>query len=129
MNFLFKIIVTEQELQEGVFNMPLKYKDANVLCFIREITDLDNYLDRSKAFRFIDQKPNKIEVDDDKNKSVRRLRNKLKAHLAGTNTREYKVTWKDPEGIDPEFHDSYLDELNRDFFNRFFLLVPILVIY
>ena len=86
-------------------------KNANVLCVIRTICDIDSVTKHVAASRFLDMVPDTCVPDDEKREGVRRLRDvTLAPCLDVKNVIRYSGCWIDPLIWDKESHvGSYVN--------------------
>lgn len=100
--------VTEYEIERGL--LEAEKPDEEVLCFVREITDLEKNLHHKRALKFLDSVKNGSEIDAEAQELLRVLKDvKIPAALTdGRNTEFFPVTWTDPERSDPNDNAEYL---------------------
>ena len=105
-------------MQEAILKVdPTKSNlDNNCLMFLREITDLHEYLDRNKACRFTDLKPNTMEVCTQSSARLNELKNKVLSVLCEENVHRDAICWEDPRGVDRVKHAQYIERFCNTFF-------------
>lgn len=97
--------------------MDIKDKKKHCFWFERRITDIENYLDRSKSRFFID-KIGKC-LDEDAVALLNNLKSQVQNILTDENTKKYDVRWHGEDGMSPgesEEHRLYIEQLCCDFF-------------
>ena len=106
--------VTEDEVRRGIFDV--QEKNKHCFWFKRNITDIKENINKTKARFFIDKTSNGL--DEDALSLLDTLKTKLSSVLTN-NTKEYDLKWHGESCIDPknnEEHLTYIDRLCEDFY-------------
>ena len=122
--------VTELEVMEAFgISSTQEEADRNCVCFTRNISDLEHHLDRVTAASFTDQFADRPDVDKKKRDAINDLRNKrVRGTLSRENIIEESISWRDPGGVDPEYHKNYLEKLSIRFYERIRSLIDMNVV-
>ena len=108
--------VTENEIRRGILRV--KDKEKHCYWFKRNITDIDEYLDKPKARNFIDKASN--DLDTNALSLLNELKSQISEKLPEDNIKHYNVKWCGESCINPkesDEHKTYVDELCKDFYD------------
>eukprot|EP00049_Salpingoeca_infusionum_P015661 m.306518 g.306518 ORF g.306518 m.306518 type:complete len:2218 (-) comp15923_c1_seq2:58-6711(-) len=113
--------ITEDEIVNGLLDIPLETRTKQCLWLRRNIVDLDQYktTDDSRISAFTDMQDGK--VDEEAEKLLYELREERVAKaLPPSCVLEYDVKYAPNKGIDPSDpeHRSYLDTMTQDFVEK-----------
>lgn len=108
----------EREAQLGI----MQYADPanDCLAFYRTIVDIKNYTSHDAVNKYLDVssgRTTKVAVDEEKEKLLQNMNEKVKQAMPYTNCFHFDVLWKFPNGIDSKLHTEYLDDFVRVFTN------------
>ena len=108
--------MTEDEIRRGILGV--KDKEKHCCWFKRNITDIDEYLDKPKARNFIDKASNDLDVNA--LSLLNELKQQISEKLPEENIKQYDVKWCGESCINPkesEEHKAYVDQLCKDFYD------------
>lgn len=102
------VLVTEYEIERGL--LEAEKPNEEVLCFVRQISNLEKNLHQTRARKFIDSINDGSEVDVEAQGLLQVLRDeKIPTALSDERNSEFfSVSWKDPEHSNPNDDAEYL---------------------
>lgn len=102
------VLVTEYEIERGL--LEAEKPNEEVLCFVRQISNLEKNLHQTRARKFIDSVNDGSEVDAEAQRLLQVLKDeKIPAALSDERNSEFfSVSWKDPEHSNPNDDAEYL---------------------
>ena len=109
------LTVTEDEIQNGIFNDIAP--NSHCLCYIREISNLQDNIPEAITSRYIDSDPEKpTQVDSSAQFLLQQLKEeKIPSVLAQSNIKKIDVPWT-KGGVTPDRHKQYLEWLCNEIY-------------
>ncbi|CAH1790955.1 unnamed protein product [Owenia fusiformis] len=116
------ISVTEDEVRNGLFQSP--DPPSECICFIRDITDIEEHLEHKRAQKFVDLDPSAVKLDFEAQNMLSEMRDhKINELMKSENIKTFKVKWSNSGGICPDEHKEYLEYLNQSYYEKMCALI------